>query len=69
MYARIKLIEHITIYQGKCLSETISRTEVLPHPTLAPAFPVVLLSSCPPVSWLEKKLRNSEVQVEAVMYK
>lgn len=53
MYARIKLIEHmqgLDIYQGKCLSETISRTEVLPHPTLAPAFPVVLLSSCPPVS-------------------
>lgn len=29
----------------------IKNLKSLPHPTLAPAFPVVLLSSCPPEHW------------------
>lgn len=31
---------------------------ILPHATLAPAFPVVLLSSCPPVSLLYVKKKG-----------
>uniref|UniRef100_A0A2P2LVC1 Superoxide dismutase Cu-Zn n=1 Tax=Rhizophora mucronata TaxID=61149 RepID=A0A2P2LVC1_RHIMU len=30
---------------------------MIPHATLPPAFPVLLLSSCPPVYW-KKKLSN-----------